>query len=219
MIKWTQLLHLADRHHGDEIRARLDAASRGNPMVSKSLCEPTLEGSYNGGDLVWHLQFADSPARQACVDQALWRQEIAPLLSDRAVVSRIDSAIYTPGRTGTRHEGLADGIYRVALFAVEPWATREATEQYEQDLLDMPVHLERMLGWSLSGVADSQGERAWTHVWEQEFATLDALLVDYTLHPVHWGHVDRWFDPECPERIVDLTLCHAICRLPHSVLG
>ena len=38
------------------------------------------------------------------------------------------------------------------------------------------------------------------------------------MHPVHWGYVDCRFDPECPERIVDLTLCHALCRLPHSVL-
>ena len=218
MIKWTQLLHLADRHRRDDVRAGLEAAARASPTVSRFLCEPTLEGSWNGGDLVWHLQFADTRARQDCVGQPRWRDEVAPLLTDRAIVSRIDAALYAPGRSATRQAGLVDGIYRVAFFAVEPWATPEAIAQYEQDLLAMPAHLERMLGWSLSAVGEPQGERAWTHVWEQEFATVDALSVDYTMHPVHWGYVDRWFDPECPERIVDLTLCHAICRLPRSVL-
>lgn len=38
------------------------------------------------------------------------------------------------------------------------------------------------------------------------------------MHPVHWGSVDRWFDPECPEVIVRERVCHSFCACADPVL-
>ena len=62
--------------------------------------------------------------------------------------------------------------------------------------------------WALSGVDQERTPSRWTHAWEQEYATLDGLRRDYMLHPYHWAGVDRWFDPEMPDRIVELDLVH-----------
>lgn len=218
MLGWTQLLHLADRSALESVRGMLERAVAASPMVRTALCQPTLEGSFNGGDLILRLQFADAAAMQACMAQPHWRAQVEPLLADRSRVVHIDSAVYEPGRGGTREPHLADGIYRVAFFAVERGAPADSIARYEANLLLMPEHLPRMLNWSLSRISHAAGTRVWTHVWEQEYATLDALTVDYMVHPVHWGYVDRWFDPECPEHIVDLTLCHGFCALPRSVI-
>ena len=59
----------------------------------------------------------------------------------------------------------------------------------------------------------------WTHLWEQEFDSVDGLQVDYMSSPVHWGYIDRWFDPEMPERIVDLWLAHTACQAHAPVLS
>jgi hypothetical protein len=66
------------------------------------------------------------------------------------------------------------------------------------------------------------GERSssgWTHVWAQEFASLDGLQTDYMVHPYHWAVVDRWFDPESPERVVAPGFAHVFCVVPRSVLA
>ena len=39
-------------------------------------------------------------------------------------------------------------------------------------------------------------------------------------HPVHWGLVDRWYDPECPERIADASmLVNALGAVPASIMA
>ena len=45
------------------------------------------------------------------------------------------------------------------------------------------------------------------------------LQEDYMLSPYHWGLVDGWFDPECPQRIVDTHLAHVFCPAATTVLG
>jgi hypothetical protein len=39
------------------------------------------------------------------------------------------------------------------------------------------------------------------------------------MHPVHWGLVDGWFDPECPQRIVDPFLIHAAFDIRQGVIA
>lgn len=221
MLRWVQLLHLADRSAAalEAVRLELEQAAHTSLMVQRSLCAPALEGSFNAGDLIWHLQFADAAAQRACTAQAHWRERIEPLLADRRRIVRVDGALYESGRGGARRPDLRQGIYRVALFAVDEHAPAAAVEACEADLLTMPEHLPTMLNWTLSRASSAAGSRRWTHVWEQEYAEAKALLVDYMIHPVHWGYVDRWFDPECPERIVDPVLCHGFCALPSSIVA
>ena len=73
--------------------------------------------------------------------------------------------------------------------------------------------------WSrLPETAPQPMPHRWTHLWEQEFDRLEGLEQDYMLHPFHWGHVDRWFDPEMPERVVDPWLAHLACVAHAPVL-
>ncbi len=58
----------------------------------------------------------------------------------------------------------------------------------------------------------------WTHVWEQEFTGIDALLGQYMHHPVHWALVDRWFDAECPDRIVTDRVYHSFCTMSETII-
>ena len=39
------------------------------------------------------------------------------------------------------------------------------------------------------------------------------------LDPIHWGLVDGWFDPECPQRIVDPFLIHAAFAIKSAVIA
>ena len=53
-------------------------------------------------------------------------------------------------------------------------------------------------------------------MWEQGYDMLEDLTVDYMRHPCHWGQVDRWFDPEHPDWLIDPGLVHAFCATEAS---
>ncbi|WP_306306846.1 Dabb family protein [Nocardia brevicatena] len=82
----------------------------------------------------------------------------------------------------------------------------------------MPQHIPTIRSWQLSRVRHAAGASEWTHVWEQEFDDLDGLLGPYMNHPIHWAHVDRFFDPESPDLIVRDRVCHSFCALPAPVI-
>ena len=119
-----------------------------------------------------------------------------------------------------REPDIGPCIKRTLFLRVEPGADSASVTGLEADLAEMPHHITAIRNWCLSAVAPgaSPGTEGWTHVWEQEFATLDGVLHDYLYHPHHWGHVDRWFDPEHPSRIADLRLAHAIASVDAPVL-
>jgi hypothetical protein len=109
-------------------------------------------------------------------------------------------------------------VYRALLLRVQPETEAATLAWFERDLLTMPRYVPTMTAWQLSRVAEPLGTTAWTHVFEQEFTDIDALLGPYLMHPIHWAVVDRWFDPECPEVIISDRVCHSFCELPCSVL-
>jgi len=39
------------------------------------------------------------------------------------------------------------------------------------------------------------------------------------MYPYHWGHIDRWFNPECADWIVDTYLCHTFCAFESGPLS
>ena len=69
------------------------------------------------------------------------------------------------------------------------------------------------LDWDASDVAP------WSYVWEQEYATLEGLTVDYMVHPHHWAFVDRSFDTESGAQLIDAALCHAFCPLGQGFIN
>lgn len=210
MFRLTQLVTLADRAARDDLAAVLRAVGR---RARSLLVEPTLEGSFNGGDLLVHASF------NAAGDRAAFELEAqAQALLGRPATASIDSVSYSSEADG-REPGLRNGIYRVLLLSIEPGTDRDTVARFEAELLAMPRHIAAIRNWRLSRVEQAAGARAWTHVWEQEFADAGGLLDAYMLHPYHWAHIDRWFDPECPERIVDARLCHSFCRVDRSAIS
>ena len=94
----------------------------------------------------------------------------------------------------------------------------EEIARFEQELLGMPRYMRGIRNWRLGRVISP--DTRWTHVWQQEYTTINDLMGEYLLHPYHWGWVDRRFDPEFPDVwVVDTGLCHAFCPLESTIVG
>ncbi|WP_420752342.1 Dabb family protein [Rhodococcus sp. O3] len=176
----------------------------------RRLVSPTLPGVINGGDLLVHLRFASA-------DEAAGAIETLDATLGSPVVARLDGVQYHPGRAESRPDA-SRTVYRVLLLRVAPGTPEATIERFERDLLKMPGYIESIVSWRLSRVEDSVGPTAWTHVWEQEFSDHASLMGQYLDHPIHWGVVDRWFDPECTEVVVRDRVCHTFCALDGAVL-
>ncbi|BBY18255.1 Dabb family protein [Mycolicibacterium litorale] len=167
------------------------------------IVEPTLPGVRNGGDILVHLRFDDLTARSDAV------AKLDELLR-RPAVRHYNGATYsgepTPGADGT------GTVYRALLLRVRPGTTEETVRSFEDDLRLLPRYVRSIHSWQLSRVEDAVGTSPWTHVFEQEFTDVDGLMGPYLMHPIHWAYVDRWFDPECPDMIVQDRVCHSFCR-------
>ena len=210
MFKLTRLVTLADpaapEPLAEEVRALVTAH-----MAYRQLVAPTLPGSHCGGDLLVHCAF-DSAAQRDAFGAAL-----ASLLA-RAAVAAVDGADYQGSPDGKRDPDLANGVYRVLLLSVDDRSEPGAIAQFEAETRMMPHYIPAIRNWQLSRIDAAVGERRWTHVWEQEYAGAEGLLGPYMLHPYHWARIDRWFDPECPERVVDARLCHSFCAFEGGVI-
>ncbi|WP_043653086.1 Dabb family protein [Nocardia thailandica] len=213
MSEVVRLLHLASptAAAAEALCARLRpvAAAAG---ASRILIAPTLPGVRNGGDVLLRLRFPEPAARTACA------RAMASVL-DEAGVTRADGAEYTGGGVGYAAPGATGTVYRTLLLRVAPGTPPETIAGFEADLLRMPAYLPGLRAWQLSRVTRPSGAGPWTHVWEQEFADLAALTGPYLAHPVHWGLVDRWFDPEFPQCVVRDRVCHSYCATGEPVLS
>ncbi|WP_041815368.1 Dabb family protein [Rhodococcus erythropolis] len=184
----------------------------------RHLVTATLPGAINGGDLIVYLQFANEAAWRAVSDSV-----DAELHHD--AIERFHGAEYVSGTEGRSRATGPNGVYRALLIRVEPTTSEDEIERFESDLLKMPGHISSIAAWRLSRVSAATGatpacdEAPWTHVWEQEFTDLESLQTQYLYHPIHWGVVDRWFDPECTEVIVRERICHTFGELGDEILS
>ena len=207
MFKLTRLVTLADPARPTPLADELRALARTHE-ARRALVAPTLPGSHFGGDLLAHFAFDSAEQRDA------FGTALAPLLGGNVV----DGADYQGAPDGKHDPDLANGVYRVLLLSVDDGCAPDTVAQFEAETRMMPHYIPAIRGWQLSRVDAAVGARRWTHVWEQEYAGVEGLLGPYMLHPYHWARIDRWFDPECPERIVDARLCHSFCALEASIL-
>lgn len=200
------VVNLIDVAAGDSDRlvaALRDAASKVG--AHHALVEPTLPGSRNGGDILMHLRFAS---------QSEWHSvavDFADVLRDPAV-GRVNGATYSGCPVDTGWSSGRGTVYRTLLVSVAPGTDDGTIARFEADLRLMPRYIHSITAWQLSRVEQTSGDSAWTHVFEQEFTYVEGLMGPYLMHPIHWAYVDRWFDPECPEVIVQDRLCHSFCR-------
>jgi hypothetical protein len=176
----------------------------------RCVVQPTLPGSRNGGDILMHLRFATRD------DLHCAATTLADVLTD-ASVGRVNGAEYegTPVRCGEK----PGTVYRTLLLRVEPGTDESRISLFEHELSTMARYLPSIRAWQLSTVSAAVGSSAWTHVFEQEFADVDALLGPYLMHPIHWSVVDRWFDPETTDVIIRDRICHSFCSMVGPVLS
>lgn len=175
-----------------------------------AVVEPTLPGTRNGGDLLVHLRFQH---------RSQW-QSIAAEFSDiltRPTVKHVDGAQYEGNPQPTCHHA-PGAIYRTLLLRVVPDTRDDTIARFEDDVRLLPRYVPAITGWQLSRIESAIGSSDWTHVFEQEFRSLEGLTGPYLMHPVHWAYVDRWFDPECPDAIVRERVCHSFCQCDSAVL-
>lgn len=176
---------------------------------------PTLPGARNGGDILLRLRFEVADrwhAHRATLDEALTHEDI-----HHVVGASFEST--GDGSAGRRAGPDQPGIYRTMLAKVHPDTPAEQVAAFERATLQMPRHVPQIRAWQLTRVTDSVGATDWTHAWEQEYDHVDGLLDSYMNHPIHWAHVDRWFDPEHPLWIVRDRVVHTFCAIDRPVLG
>jgi hypothetical protein len=195
----------------------LTKAGRRLPGVRSSVAGPTLPRALNGGSLMWRIAFASEVDYWTALASARWRESIAPLLAATQVTT-LDRIAYWSGLSDTSVEQTRPGIWRCLALSVDAGTPSDLIRQFERDITLMPEHVSTIRNWSLGHVVVREGRRHWTHVWEQEFDDLAGLEGEYMMHPIHWGLVDGWFDPECPQRIVDPLLIHAAFDIGEPVI-
>ena len=211
-----------------EIAAAIEQASREIEGVVDAHVGMHLDLSAGGGDLTWDLLLEDDRALAALCTKvegagpkgflALLGKPFAPLAG---AVESVEAAIPEPIAEGTGRPGLV-GVKRTLWLRVEPDAPTDARERFEAEtpLLARAIPAIRNWRWSrVRTVSPRPMPLRWTHLWEQEFESVAGLEQDYMSSPFHWGYVDRWFDPEMPERIVDLWLAHLACPEHAPVLS
>jgi hypothetical protein len=101
---------------------------------------------------------------------------------------------------------------------VRPGTRPAVQEQFEAELATMTRHIATIRSWALSRVDQGLAPSRWTHVWEQEYESVDGLRGDYMHSPYHWAGVDRWFDGEVPRSIVEPEIAHVFSTASGPVL-
>jgi hypothetical protein len=184
--------------------------------------------SMGGGDLSWDLSLeGDRAVERFCnrvreVGEGDVFSALGGALAElSSQIARVELAIpeLIAGHVGV--PGLV-GIKRTLWLRVLPGTEEAAVGRFEAEtpLLAQAVPAIRNWQWSRVRTASPNPmETGWTHLWEQEFETLAGLESDYMASPCHWGYIDRWFDPEMPEQIVDVGLAHLSCPATAPILS
>jgi hypothetical protein len=172
-----------------------------------------------GGDVMLLAAFRDEDEREASRNHPYVKTVIQPLLDRHA--AHLEAVRYTQGPVVVGEPAIRDCIQRTLLIRVDPATDPVRVSAFERDLADMTQYIGAIRNSSLSRVEAVSGPLGptWTHVWEQEFETLEGLTGPYMQHAYHWSFVDTWFDPQAPNHMVDQDLIHAACDLRHSLLA
>lgn len=196
--------------------ATIEAASAAIGATSL-LFAPTLPGVYNGGDAIWRASFPDKAARDAALASPAWAPA-ARLLADPAITPHVDTVGFANATLGGPVDG--GGLYRVALFRASIDPTPDRLAAFAAQTATLPRAITAIRRWQIATATpgEASGLHGWTHVWEQEYADRAGLEGPYMMHPAHWAHVERWFDPEYPEFLVHPLLVHTFCAIDGAVI-
>jgi len=215
MYRVAKVLTVAEGAEPLVLAERLSHTADKSPLVLKSALEPTLPEAAAGGDYIWRMQFAGERDYQAWLADA--GREAASILNDPALLRHVDAVDYEDGRAGSKRP-LDRGVYRLLLINVNNAPDLASVARFECETYEMGLYIPGIVRWRISPVKEASGARPWTHIWEQEYQDLDGLLKSYMLHPHHWAWMNRWYDPECVEHMIDNHLCHSFCNFQSSFL-
>ena len=154
MFKLTKLITLNPEISAtdkDGLIATLQSAHAG-PKVIRAMLQPTHPNVMNGGDFIWHLQFADEPAYRAALGEIHWRKTIAPALANDDLVAHIDSAAYASQACGQQAPGLKGGVYRTLLLSVRAGTPRRQIDRFDTEMRAMPHYIHAIRNWGYSHV-------------------------------------------------------------------
>jgi hypothetical protein len=200
----TRLLDVAETDRVRILAALRQAASNSGAITY--VVAPTLPGSRNGGDILAHLRFRD----QNSWDQSTFDDALAD-----PAITHVNGATYR----GTALRRGIGTVYRALLLRIPPEVDPITVAAFERELAMMPRYISTIAAWQLSRVDAAIGTSDWTHVFEQEFISVEGLTGPYLMHPIHWAVVDRWFDPETTDVIVRDRVCHSFCQTSNPILG
>lgn len=158
-----------------------------------------LPGSVGGGDATWDVVSPTVPDPGADGVEVVDAVALAPLSSSHVALD------------GPR-------VKRTLLVRVRSGTPTDIRERFEAELAAMPRYIDTIRSWALSRVDQVAAPSRWTHVWEQEYASVAGLRGEYMMNPYHWAGVDRWFDAEMPGAIVEPTLAHVFYEATGPVL-
>ena len=223
MIRQVAMLHLREDADGEAVAAFEAALGDAHEALGaqRGHLGRHIEGSVGGGDYTWDLLFGEAPEGDAAALVAA-SNALAPYFADegpRAVVARIDAVRFAPQYGELPEPGIRDCVKRTLFLRVEEGAEAEALARFERELMGMPRYIAAIRNWACARTDPALQPTSWTHVWEQEYETVEGLTVDYMVSPYHWGVVDGWFDMERPQRIVSPLLAHVYCPAAASILG
>lgn len=207
-------LHNADEAAVSSLIAALNKAVSQLPTIHSHLLQPTVQPGVNDGDIVWRICFATEVNYHACLLDPVWRRGVEPLLAE----TRIDSMAYEQGRHSAAFPNIKNGIWRALIFSIIEGTEMPKREKFEAEMLTMPGYVSTIRNWSLSRVLVSSGARRWSYVWEQDFDNMEAFSGEYMMNPIHWGSIDRWYDVENPDCIIDSYLINSVCLSAEGVI-
>ena len=221
MIRTTAFVHLRPDAPPARVDELMDAASRTAEATDAIAAEASrvTNSAFRAGDVMLLGAFPDQPALERALGSAHVTSVLRPLLDE--VADHVEAVRYAQGATTIREPVLTDGIHRSLLIRVNPDTDPGLVERFERELAAMPDYIDAILNSSLSRIDMIRASLGpeYTHVWEQEFATLDGLTGPYMQHAYHWSVIDPWFDVQAPVHVVDPVLIHSSCELRHSILA
>ena len=228
IVAQVALTEASSEADATELAERLSGSARDVAEVSRAHAGVNAAGSVGGGDLTLDLLFETEDACASllarsgplpgggvlgALDVGVADLGAHVASADAVVIETLDAHV---GRPGTL------GVKRTLLFQVNEGTPAPILANFEREMLAMPGYVPAIRNWCFGRVrtaAPCPGSSCWTHVWEQEFESVDALLGDYMLSPYHWGHLDRWYDLEHPSCIVEPRVAHVYCPATESVLS
>ena len=131
---------------------------------------------------------------------------------------RVESVAYRRGLHGVAYPDMADGVWRALVVSVIAGTDRARRDQFEREMATMSAYIGSIRNWAISPVIESSGARKWSYIWEQDFDDVEGLLGEYRMHPMHWGVIDRWYDVEHPDHIIDGRMLRTVCPSTGSAI-